>query len=288
MSYQFDIIDIIIVQSVARRWKTRRNLAAVRLQCFARTISARTRYRENLAMRTLVTRHSAATRIQARWRSYTAQMQLLYFIAAVRIQARWRSHVAQEDYLLERSAMKIQSTWRSYTAQVHMLVSIVNVIVIQVSMGMSCGYHHQYTSHFFLSLFHIHIPPTAESLATPCCYETLQATFEQNQTGKGAQAGKCSHYNPKCMARLCCVFYIPYQEVREQSSHNYSSELAWILASYKLLYSPQRGKIVVCFTNFHNNGLFLNCAFPPWLFSGYQDPSTRQGSPRAILAGLPE
>lgn len=198
MSYQFDIIDVIIVQSVARRWETCRTLAAVRLQCSARTMFAKMRYRENLAMYNLVTRHSAATRIQARWRSHTAQMSLLHFIAATRIQARWRSfaaqmdllhciastriqaawrchvareefliyrsavkiqtcyrryvamedfliyrsaikiqacyrrHVAIEDFVLERSAMKIQSTWRSYTAQVHMLISIVNVIVIQV------------------------------------------------------------------------------------------------------------------------------------------------------------
>lgn len=39
--------------------------------------------------------------------------------------------MAEEQYRLQRSATKIQAFWRSYTAQVHMLVSIVNVIVIQ-------------------------------------------------------------------------------------------------------------------------------------------------------------
>lgn len=89
MSYQFDIIDVIIVQSVARRWQTRRDLASIRIQCLARVMFAKARFREMSAMQTLVTRHT--------------------------------------------SAAKIQSCWRSYTAQVHMLISIVNVIVIQVS-----------------------------------------------------------------------------------------------------------------------------------------------------------
>jgi len=219
MSYQFDIIDIIIVQSVARRWRTRRLLATVRLQCFARTLRALHVYRERRATHELIMRHVSATKIQANWRSYSAQMGLLHYIAATRIQARWRSHLAQMDllehiasvriqarwrthvcedryleyvaarkiqarfrthvcedqyleymaarkiqarfrtyvcedrygqhkaatkiqaqwrthvcedeYYLQRSAVKIQSCWRSYTAQVHMLISIVNVIVVQ-------------------------------------------------------------------------------------------------------------------------------------------------------------
>ncbi|KAL7548853.1 hypothetical protein ACHAWF_012121, partial [Thalassiosira exigua] len=115
MSYQFDVIDVIIVQSVVRRWRTRRHLATLRLQCWSRVLAAQTRYREKLAIQTLVMRHMAATQIQARWRSHSA----------------WRGCRARGTYELERSAVKIQSCWRSYSAQVHMLVSIVNVIVIQ-------------------------------------------------------------------------------------------------------------------------------------------------------------
>lgn len=130
MAYQFDIIDVIIVQSIARRWKTQRVLSSVRLQCFARCCIAKSRFSKKLAMHTLVVRHKSATKIQARWRSHTAQMNLLEYIAATRIQAQFRSFIARE----QRSAMKIQSVWRSYSAQVHMLISIVNVIVIQVSL----------------------------------------------------------------------------------------------------------------------------------------------------------
>jgi hypothetical protein len=135
MSYQFDIIDVIIVQSVARRWKTRRVLACVRLQCLARGLIAKKRFHEKMSLHVLVTRHTSATKIQARWRSHSAQIKLLRYIAATRIQARWRTYFAEEQYLLERSATKIQSCWRSYTAQVHLLVSVVNVIVIQVCVA---------------------------------------------------------------------------------------------------------------------------------------------------------
>lgn len=111
MTYQFDMIDVIIVQSVARRWRDRRALATMRLQNFVRVLIAKKRLSEKKSMHVLLTRHTSATMIQARWRSHIAQTQLLYYIAATRIQA----------------------TWRSYTAQVDMLVTIVNVIVIQVS-----------------------------------------------------------------------------------------------------------------------------------------------------------
>jgi hypothetical protein len=110
ITYQFDIIDIVIVQSVARRWKDRRALATKRLQCFARVIIAKKRLKEKKAMHALLTRHISATKIQARWRSHTARVVFIRHISATKIQARWRS----------------------YTAQVDMLVTIVNVIVIQV------------------------------------------------------------------------------------------------------------------------------------------------------------
>ena len=83
----------------------------MRLQNFVRVLIAKKRLSEKKSMHVLLTRHTSATMIQARWRSHIAQTQLLYYIAATRIQA----------------------TWRSYTAQVDMLVTIVNVIVIQVS-----------------------------------------------------------------------------------------------------------------------------------------------------------
>lgn len=145
MSYQFDIIDIIIVQSVARRWKTRRHLASIRIQCLARVMFAKARIREKSAMQTLVTRHTSAT--------------------------------------------KIQSSWRSYTAQVHMLISIVNVIVIQVSK-IARGFGDflpicvlpMIVEYSLLNLF---VFISTESLAAAGCYETVCSSLKQNQTFKG-------------------------------------------------------------------------------------------------------
>lgn len=83
MSYQFDIIDIIIVQSVARRWNDRRTLATMRLQCFARVVIAKKKFQDKKAMHALFTRHISATKIQALWRRYTAQVDMLVYIVNV-------------------------------------------------------------------------------------------------------------------------------------------------------------------------------------------------------------
>ena len=88
MSYQFDIIDIVILQSVARRWKTCRVLALVCLQCFARVCIANARFDKKMAMHSLVMRHTSATKIQARRRGHMAQMTLLQYIKSVKIEAR--------------------------------------------------------------------------------------------------------------------------------------------------------------------------------------------------------
>lgn len=124
LTYQFDVIDIIIVQSVARRWMVRRELAAVRLQCMIRAGVAKNLAREKRALRDLLMRLASATRIQAVWRSHTASM---------------RCKAMREDLLRCNSATMIQSRWRSYSAQVRMLVKIVNVIIVQVrgSVGVS-------------------------------------------------------------------------------------------------------------------------------------------------------
>ena len=139
MTYQFDVIDIIIVQSVARRWRVRRELAAVRLQCMVRGGVAKNRARERRALRDLLTRHASATRVQACWRAHCVRSEMFVRASATLIQAAWRSHTAtvrceemREDLRRCNSATMIQACWRSYSAQVHMLIKIVNVIIIQV------------------------------------------------------------------------------------------------------------------------------------------------------------
>ena len=107
MSYQFDVIDIIIVQSVARRWRTFCLLAAVRLQCWARTVIAQREFDERWALHDEHVRREDATRIQARWRCHRARTALVEYLAAVRLQSQLR-------YLIYRSATKIQASWRGF------------------------------------------------------------------------------------------------------------------------------------------------------------------------------
>ena len=161
-----------------------------------KNFAATNKHLKDLAEDTLVVRHTSATKIQARWRSHTAQMNLLEYIAATRIQAQFRSFIAREQFTeyiaatriqaqlrsfiareqftVQRSAMKIQSVWRSYSAQVHVLISIVNVIVIQVSVLvrflLTVDTFHKFQHSFLCLLFQW----STESLAKTCRPETVQ------------------------------------------------------------------------------------------------------------------
>ena len=307
MSYQFDVIDIIIVQSVVRRWKTRRVLAAVRLQCFARYVAANVLFDERLAEHNLALQRTSAIQIQARWRSYAAQMTLLKYIAATKIQSHWRGFVekeryllyivarriqawwrclmlrrryvdyvsatkiqahwrgflakeryllymsatkiqahwrgflAKERYLLYMSATKIQSLWRSYTAQVHMLISIVNVIVVQVRRDRvsfllitKCDVSHVL----------IPAPPSCfprllhkpESLASACSHKTIQAALAPDQTCQGTQENERCGDHPERLARICGLLQLSHQEIRKQGGHHNTMPLACLFPGCQLLH----------------------------------------------------
>lgn len=134
MTYQFDIIDIIIVQSVVRRRQAmqlrKRTAAVVRIQAFGRAIIAMKKYVAAKAMHDLVTRHTSATKIQTCWRSYIAQMRMLMTIVnVIVIQSVWRRRAVEKIYKphlhriklakerkRQSSAIKIQSAWRGFTA----------------------------------------------------------------------------------------------------------------------------------------------------------------------------
>jgi hypothetical protein len=130
-AYQFDIIDVIIVQSIARRRKAiilRKNICATKIQAAWRSYDCSISYVHTLAdiitvqsvvRRWQVIRHLAATRIQCLVRMILAQKKFAKEMAL---------HVLVTRHM---SATKIQACWRSYSAQVHMLVTIVNIIVIQ-------------------------------------------------------------------------------------------------------------------------------------------------------------
>lgn len=71
------------LKGVVRRWLAIRNLAAVRIQCIVRVALAKKRFTEDRALYILVTRQTSSTKIQAIWRSYSAQVQMLISIVNI-------------------------------------------------------------------------------------------------------------------------------------------------------------------------------------------------------------
>ena len=77
------LAEVITVQTVVRRWSTVRCLAVVCLHCLVRCFLARKRFSNDKAIHYLVTRSVSATKIQAVWRSYSAQVQMLVSIVNI-------------------------------------------------------------------------------------------------------------------------------------------------------------------------------------------------------------
>lgn len=132
MTYQFDAIDIIIVQSIVRRKQAiqlrKKIAAAVRIQALARTFFAKNEVAKQRTMNDLLKRHTSAVKIQSCWRSYSAQVSMLTTIVnIIVIQSVWRRRSVEKIYkphlnriMLARqrkrnnAATKIQSAWRGF------------------------------------------------------------------------------------------------------------------------------------------------------------------------------
>ena len=137
IKFQFQIVDIIIAQSVVRRW----------LAC------RRVNHIKNVKLSRF------ATKVQKVWRGYSARESLMQNLAACRIQAAWRGFQSYTDYIFalvdilvvqrtvrqflakrkvlakrkDAAALKIQSQWRRRRAQMSMLYTLVHIIIAQVS-----------------------------------------------------------------------------------------------------------------------------------------------------------
>ncbi len=92
LNYQFDLLDIIIVQSL---WRKK---LGVRIA------------ERNVAER----RNIAATIIQAGWRAYDCRMDFLCYTAARTIQTKWRSHICKMNYIEYKASATIQSAARMF------------------------------------------------------------------------------------------------------------------------------------------------------------------------------
>ncbi len=92
LNYQFDLLDIIIVQSLWRK--------KLGIRIAERKVAER--------------RNVAATLIQAGWRAYDCRMDFLCYTAARTIQTKWRSHICKMNYIEYQASTAIQSLARMY------------------------------------------------------------------------------------------------------------------------------------------------------------------------------
>ena len=142
MNYLHSIADILIVQSVVRRWIAMRfvpkyrvelhNKMATRIQTAARAWVARHKHNK----------YKAAKKIQKTWRGFKVYMEYIFTVAdIVLVQKTVRVWLAKR-YLeqlkirrgqerLENAAVTIQKVWRGYQAHMNMLFTLVHIIIAQ-------------------------------------------------------------------------------------------------------------------------------------------------------------
>lgn len=113
MSYQFVVVDIILVQSTARSWLASRRITAMRCE----------------------KRNNSAAKIQAMWRGFQGYTDYIFALVDVLVVQRTaRQWLAKQRVLLlrkELATIKVQTQWRRYSAQMHMLYDLVHIIMIQ-------------------------------------------------------------------------------------------------------------------------------------------------------------
>jgi hypothetical protein len=151
MNYLHSVADILIAQSVVRRWTAqrfvvtyRKNLhyaMALRIQMSFRCFSARTKMRKE----------KAARDIQKTWRGFWGYTDFVFTLADIiivqktvrGIQTRKRVAImanTRNDQNAYNAAVMIQKKWRGFSAQMDMLFNLVHIIIVQVS------YHDMHSS----------------------------------------------------------------------------------------------------------------------------------------------
>jgi len=144
MNYLHAVADVLIIQSVVRRWiatsfvqKYREDLhykMAIRIQMCVRSWLSKTR----------VKKQRGARDIQKTWRGFWCYTDYVFTLADIimaqktvrayqarkRVSAMAAARDEKEQY---ESAVAIQKIWRGYSAQMEMLFSLVHIIVVQVS-----------------------------------------------------------------------------------------------------------------------------------------------------------
>lgn len=115
LNYQMDRIDVIIAQTIVRRWAAiqeacRREAAIILMQSHARVYIAKAYTSARLVLFKEVARQNRSSTV---------------------IQKVMRGHLARLQYVEDLSAMMIQKTWRCYIVHVDFMLLLLAVIAIQ-------------------------------------------------------------------------------------------------------------------------------------------------------------
>jgi hypothetical protein len=127
LHYQFDMVDIIIVQSVIRRWSVRRETQRKRNHMLRKERQEQEQIQND-----------AACKIQAAWRGFHASFMFISVLADILVMQStvrgWLAARQVKSIQQEARATKIQAHWRGHKARVIMLYRLVHIIIVQVSV----------------------------------------------------------------------------------------------------------------------------------------------------------
>lgn len=115
LRYQLFLVDVILVQSVVRRWKSQKT----RKEAEHAVLKVQSAFRRASAV-------SAVARLRAK-----KEHLILLRVSTVRIQSVWRGFATRRVTAMQFAARKIQKTWRCFAAQVDFLVQQISIIKIQ-------------------------------------------------------------------------------------------------------------------------------------------------------------
>ncbi len=142
MIYLHSIADILIVQSVVRRWIALRAYPKLRQQRHDEMATRiQTAFRGYYARKNCKI-HKAAVTIQKTWRGFKDYVDYIFTIAdIVLVQKTVRSWLANRRVeklkvqrgveIINNAAITIQKSWKTYQAQMNMLFSLVHIIIVQ-------------------------------------------------------------------------------------------------------------------------------------------------------------